>query len=93
MAKKSANLKFENLDEVFSYRVATIQGDVSEISLQAVGFPDFNMAKVTNLERAFVMMQKGRVDMIMVSIHGFQHIAKLLKVDPSEYEGCGKLMK
>lgn len=86
MAKKSANLKFKNLGDVLSYRVATIQGDVSEISLQEIGFPDFNMAKVTNLERAFEMMQVGRVDMIMVSIHGFQHLTKLLNADPSEYE-------
>lgn len=86
MAKKSAEINFKNLAEVLSYRVATIQGDVSEISLLEIGFPDFNMAKVTNLERAFRMMESGRVDMIMVSIHGFQHLTKLLKVDPSEYE-------
>ncbi|WP_339720390.1 ABC transporter substrate-binding protein [uncultured Paraglaciecola sp.] len=86
MAKKSANLKFENLADVLSYKVATIQGDVSEISLLEIGFPDFNLAKVTDLERAFLMMQKGRVDMIMVSIHGFQHLTKLLKADPAEYE-------
>jgi polar amino acid transport system substrate-binding protein len=86
VAKKNANLKFKNLADVLSYKVATIQGDVSEIALQEVGFPDFNMAKVTNLERAFVMMQKGRVDMFMVSIHGFQHLAKLLNADVEDYE-------
>lgn len=86
MAKKSANFKFKNLGDVLSYRVATIQGDVSEISLQQIGFPEFNMAKVTDLERAFEMMQLGRVDMIMVSVHGFQHLTQLLKVDPAKYE-------
>lgn len=86
MAKKSAGLKFVNLGDVLGYRVATIQGDVSEISLQQIGFPDFNMAKVSNLERAFAMMESDRVDMMMVSVHGFQHLTKGLKVDPSEYE-------
>lgn len=86
MAKKSSHLKFENLADVLSYRVATIQGDISEISLQQIGFPDFNMAKVTDLERAFRLMALGRVDMMMVSVHGFQHLTQLLKVDPSKYE-------
>jgi polar amino acid transport system substrate-binding protein len=86
MAKKTANLKFKNLGEVLSYRVATIQGDVSEISLQQIGFPELNMAKVTDLERAFLMMQLGRVDMLMVSVDGFEHLTKLLNVDPSKYE-------
>jgi len=86
VAKKSANFKFENLGNVLSYRVATIQGDISEISLLQIGFPDFNMAKVKSLERAFAMIQSDRVDMMMVSVHGFQHLTKLLNVDPSKYE-------
>lgn len=86
MAKKSASLKFDNLGDVLNYRVSTIQGDISEISLQQIGFPDFNMAKVQNLERAFIMLQSDRVDMMMVSIHSFQHLAARLNADASKYE-------
>jgi len=86
MAKKSSNLKFDNLGEVLNYRVSTIQGDISEISLQQIGFPEFNMAKVQNLERAFIMLQSDRVDMMMISIHSFQHLTGRLQVDASKYE-------
>lgn len=86
IAKKSSNLNFENLGDVLSHSVATIQGDISEISLLQVGFPDFNMAKVKSLERAFMILQSGRVDMMMVSVHGFQHLSKLLNIDSSKYE-------
>jgi polar amino acid transport system substrate-binding protein len=86
MAKKSANLKFNNLGDVLNYRVSTIQGDISEISLQQIGFPDFNMAKVQNLERAFIMLQSDRVDMMMVSIHSFQHLTARLNADVTKYE-------
>lgn len=86
MAKKSANLKFENLGDVLNYRVSTIKGDVSEISLQQLGFPDFNMAKVQDLERAFIMLQSDRVDMMMVSVHSFKHLTGRLDVDASKYE-------
>lgn len=86
MAKKSANLKFENLGDVLNYKVSTIKGDVSEISLQQIGFPEFNMAKVKNLERAFIMLQSDRVDMMMVSIHSFKHLTGRLDADASKYE-------
>jgi polar amino acid transport system substrate-binding protein len=86
MAKKTSGLKFDNFGDVLNYRVATVQGDISQISLQQIGFPESNMAKVTDLERAFVMMKLGRVDMMMVSIHGFQHLTKLLNVDSSNFE-------
>lgn len=93
MAKKSAQLKFENFGDVLSHQVASIQGDISEISLQQIGSPDFNMAKVKYLERAFAMMQSGRVDMMMVSVRGFQHLTRILNVDASKYEQVWQLIK
>jgi len=86
MAKKSKNIKISNLGELFNYRVATIRGDISEISLQQIGYPDHNMAKVTELTRAFYMMQSDRVDLMMVSIHGFEHLTRQLKVNADSYE-------
>lgn len=91
MAKKSDNLKLTNLADVLGHKVSTIKGDISEISLRQIGMPDFNIAKVDNLERAFIMMQSGRVDMMMVSIHGFQHLTKRLDVDASKYEQVWKV--
>ena len=86
MAKKSSKIKIGHLGELFNYRVATIRGDISEISLQQLGYPDYNMAKVSELERAFTMMQSGRVDLIMISIHGFEHLSRQLNVDKDDYE-------
>ena len=65
MAKKSSNIKINNVGDLFDYRVATIRGDISEISLQQIGYPDYNLAKVNELSRAFFMMQSkpsGYVD-------------------------------
>lgn len=86
IAKKSKNIKVSNLGELFQYRVATIRGDISEISLRKIGYPELNMAKVTELERAFYMMQSDRVELLMVSIHGFTHLTEKLGVDPSHFE-------
>lgn len=86
MAKKSSAVKISNVGDLFNYRVATIRGDISEISLQQIGYPDYNMAKVTNLARAFYMMQSNKVDMLMVSIHGFSHLTKQMNVDINDYE-------
>lgn len=86
MTKKSKAVAISNVGDLFNYRVATIRGDISEISLQQIGYPDYNMAKVTNLERAFYMMQSNKVDMLMVSIHGFSHLTKQMNVDINDYE-------
>ena len=93
MAKKSRNYKFTNLGQVFYQKVATVQGDISEISLQQVGFPASNMAKVSQLKQAFLMMQSDRVDMIVVSIHGFSYLAKQLDFDANEYEQVWQVNK
>jgi polar amino acid transport system substrate-binding protein len=86
MAKKSKNFNFSNLGQTFDHTVATVQGDISEISLQQVGFPSTNMAKASQLKQAFLMMQADRVDMIIVATHGFTHLATQLKFDANEYE-------
>jgi polar amino acid transport system substrate-binding protein len=86
IAKKSKNFNFASLGQVFDHTVATVQGDISEISLQQVGFPSPNMAQTSQLKQAFLMMQADRVDMIVVAIHGFAHLATQLKFDANEYE-------
>ena len=86
IAKKSKNIKAASVHDLFQFRVATIRGDISEISLQKMGYPELNMAKVTELERAFYMMQSDRVELLMVSIHGFQHLMERLGGDASHYE-------
>jgi polar amino acid transport system substrate-binding protein len=91
MAKKSSNLKFTNLADVLNYKVSAIKGDISEISLRQVGFPDFNIAKVDDLERSFIMLQSGRVEMMVVSIHSFQHLTNRLGIDASQYEQVWKV--
>ena len=45
--KKSNQFKFSELTELFDYKVAAVRGDISEISLIKLGFPDQNIAKVT----------------------------------------------
>ena len=93
IAKKSKKYNFENLGQVFYHKVATVQGDISEISMHQIGFPSFNIASVTELKQAFLMMQSDRVDMIVVSIHGFSHLAKQLGFDANEYEQVWEVNK
>lgn len=91
MAKKSSNLKFTNLADVLNYKVSAIKGDVSEISLRQIGFPDFNIAKVDDLERSFIMLQSERVEMMVTSVHSFQHLTNRLNIDASQYEQVWKV--
>ncbi|WP_299071734.1 ABC transporter substrate-binding protein [uncultured Paraglaciecola sp.] len=93
VAKKSAQLKFENFGEIIGHSVVTLKGEVSEIILKQVGFQDFNMAKASSMERAFRMLESDRVEMMMTSVHGFQHIVELLKIDQSKYQQVWQIEK
>jgi polar amino acid transport system substrate-binding protein len=93
IAKKSKRFKFSNLGQIFYHNVAAVQGDISEISLLEVGFPSSNMAKVSQLKQAFLMMESDRVDMIVVSIHGFAYLAKQLGFDENDYEQVWQVNK
>jgi polar amino acid transport system substrate-binding protein len=93
IAKKSKHLKFTNLSEIFNYKIATVRSDISEISLNQVGFPEHNLARVSELSLAYKMMESDRVDMIVVTIHGFEHLAKQLKFNTSLYERVWEVNK
>ena len=93
MAKKSKNLKFDNLGQIFNHQVATVQGDISEISLYQIGFPSENMAKVAQLKQAFLMMELDRVDMMVITPHGFSYLAQQLDFDANEYEKVWEINK
>ena len=93
ITKKSNQLKFSRLSEIFNYKVAAVRGDISEISLKEIRFPERNMAKVSELKLAFKMMETGRVDMIVVTIHGFHHLAQQLNFDLKEYENVWQVNK
>ena len=75
-------------------RVGTIgRGDISAISLNQVGFPDYNFTRVTELKLAFKMMESDRVDMIVTTIHGFDHLSKQLEINYNQYEVVWQINK
>ena len=93
IAKKSRNFNFSSLGQVYYHTVATVQGDISEISLHKIGFPSSNMAKVSQLKQAFLMMQSDRVDMIVVTIHGFTYLAREFNFEANDYEQVWEVNK
>lgn len=93
IAKKSKQFRFNTLGQVFYQHVATVRGDISEISLIQLGFPDYNMSKVSTLKQAFLMLESDRVDMILVSLHGFSHLSKQLGFDLNDYEPVWQVNK
>ena len=93
ITKKSNQFKFSKVSEIFNYKVAAVRGDISEISLNKMGFPNENMAKVSELKLAYKMMETARVDMIVVTIHGFHHLAQQLNFDVKEYENVWQVNK
>jgi len=93
IAKKSKNFNFSSLGQTFYHTVAAVQGDISGISLHDVGFPSSNIAKISQLKQAFLMMQSDRVDMVVASIHGFSHLAEQLNFDTNDYEQVWQINK
>jgi polar amino acid transport system substrate-binding protein len=86
IAKKSKNFNFSNLQQVFNHTVAAVKDDVSGISLRKIGFPASNFAEISQLEQALLLMQSGRVDMMVTTIHAFEHLAKKNNLHADNYE-------
>lgn len=93
IAKKTKNFNFKNLGEIFYHKVAAVRGDISEIALMQVGFPEFNMAKVTDLESAYRMLESDRVDMVVATIHGFAYLSAQLGTDVKNYQAVWEVNK
>ena len=51
------------------------------------------MAKVSELTLAYKMMEADRVDMIVVTIHGFDYLARQLGIDANRYEQVWQVNK
>lgn len=93
MAKKSSKFTFSNQENAFSYTVAAVRGDVSEASLHDINFPKANIATVSTLKQAYILMQSGRVDMVIASIHAFDHLMKQNNFDASAYQQVWQVNK
>lgn len=93
MARKSSQFNFSNQEGVFSHTVAAVRGDVSETSLHHINFPKSNIATVATLKQAYKLMQSGRVDMVIASIHAFDHLMKKDNLDASAYEQVWQVNK
>jgi polar amino acid transport system substrate-binding protein len=93
MTKKSNQFNFSELTELFNYKIAAVKGDISEITLIRLGFPTHNIARVSELKLAYKMMETGRVDMLVSTIHAFQHLAQQLNFDHTEYKNVWQVNK
>ncbi|MBA6328598.1 transporter substrate-binding domain-containing protein [Colwellia sp. MB02u-6] len=86
IAKKSKNFNFSNLQQVFNHTVAAVKDDISGISLRKIGFPASNLAEISQLEQALLLMQSGRVDMMVTTVHAFEHLAKKNNLHADAYQ-------
>jgi len=93
MTKKSNRFVFSNEKDVFSRTVAAVRGDISEISLHHINFPKTNIATVSTLKQAYGLMESGRVDMVIASIHAFDHLMKENKFNANAYEQVWQVNK
>ncbi|MBA6341015.1 transporter substrate-binding domain-containing protein [Colwellia sp. MB02u-10] len=93
IAKKSKNFNFSNLQQVFNHTVAAVKDDISGISLHKMGFPASNLAEISQLEQAFLLMQSDRVDMMVTSIHAFEHLAKKNNLNTNAYKQVWQVNK
>jgi polar amino acid transport system substrate-binding protein len=93
ITKKSNRFNFSSEKEVFARSVAAVRGDISEISLHHINFPKANIATVATLKQAYVLMESGRVDMVIASIHAFAHLMKENSYNANAYEQVWQVNK
>ena len=86
IARKSAKINIHSIEESFNYRVATIQNDISELSLLNRGFPVVNMQKLTTLDQAIRMLNAKRVDLMLLTDDALPSLLKRHHLSADEVE-------
>ncbi|KXI28114.1 substrate-binding periplasmic protein [Paraglaciecola hydrolytica] len=62
------------IEDAYRFPVAAIRNDISELALVAAGFPKRNIAPLTNLQQALLLLANGRLDLIIISRSGLKQL-------------------
>lgn len=74
LARADFTESISSIQQAFKYTVAAIKNDVSEITLLEQNFPEENIARITQLSQAILMLENGRLDLMIISRTSIQSL-------------------
>ncbi len=86
IALKKKNIKISSAEELQNYWFGTIIDDASEIFLLRLGVNADNFERNSNSHSNLRMLYAGRIDFIVSGWEAFMSDAKLIGLDPDEFE-------
>lgn len=67
LARSDFDHDIHTIKDAYEFPIAAIRNDISEIALLEVGFPQKNIAPLTELNQSVLMLANGRLDLIIIS--------------------------
>ncbi|MCF2947638.1 transporter substrate-binding domain-containing protein [Paraglaciecola aquimarina] len=67
LARADFKHPIRSIEDAYEFPIAAIRNDISEVALLEVGFPKNNIAPLTNLKQSILMLENGRLDLIIIS--------------------------
>lgn len=86
VAKSKRNFNLKKFEDAYDYRVAIVRGDISEVSLRSLDFPNRKLARAADLKQAFLMLRSDRVDMIVMTHYGLKYAIEQFHEPESKYQ-------
>ncbi|WP_448246870.1 substrate-binding periplasmic protein [Thalassotalea agariperforans] len=74
LARDDFKESINNIQQAFKYTVAAIKNDISEVTLLEQNFPEKNIARITQLSQAILMLENGRLDLMIISRSSIQSL-------------------
>lgn len=83
IARQNFNAKIKTMSDAHKYSIAAIKNDISEITLIKEGMPDKNIVKVSQLRQGILMLNKGRVDLMIISRSALHNLLQSQQIKQS----------
>lgn len=74
LARADFKESISDIHQAFKYTIAAIKNDVSEITLLEQNFPEDNIARITQLRQAILMLENRRIDLMIISRSSIQSL-------------------
>lgn len=86
ISNQAFNDKINTMADAYSYRIAAIKHDISEITLVKEGVPNKQIVRVSQLRQGILMLIKNRVDLMIISNSALDNLLKDQQIKQSDIQ-------
>lgn len=83
---KQFKAKINSMSDVYSYSIAAIKSDISEITLIKKGVPNEKIVRISQLRQGILMLTNDRIDLMIISRSALGNLLKNHQIKESDIQ-------